>query len=274
MIRTPLGAIAALAIAAIVGGVGLMAQPDGVEAQSHSATRTFQQDWAAPGSELRITITTSNDGPIGQVVEELPEGFTFVSASLEDAHIEVDGQTIRFNLLGETSFTYNVTVPAVEAQYTFTGKIKNVDRQESSVTGDSQVRVGSAPTPTPTSTPTPVPTATATPELTATPTPEPTAAPAPTETATPKPTPGPTTTATLASTIAPTPTPTPTPTLAPTPTATSAPEPTAAPATAASPTPPAQESIGGVLAWLIVLVAAGVLLVVGGGVAFIRRRRR
>ncbi len=214
MIRTPLGAIAALAIAAIVGGVGLMAQPDGVEAQSHSATRTFQQDWAAPGSELRITITTSNDGPIGQVVEELPEGFTFVSASLEDAHIEVDGQTIRFNLLGETSFTYNVTVPAVEAQYTFTGKIKNVDRQESSVTGDSQVRVGSAPTPTPT------------------------------------------------------------PTLAPTPTATSAPEPTAAPATAASPTPPAQESIGGVLAWLIVLVAAGVVLVVGGGVAFIRRRRR
>ena len=79
LIRTPLGAIAALAIAAlaiaaIVGAVPLLAQPDDVEAQSHSATRTFQQDWAAPGSEFRVTITATDYGPIGQVVEELPGG--------------------------------------------------------------------------------------------------------------------------------------------------------------------------------------------------------
>ena len=48
MVRTSLGALAALAIAALVGVVALLPQPGVAEAQSHSATRTFQQDWAAP----------------------------------------------------------------------------------------------------------------------------------------------------------------------------------------------------------------------------------
>ena len=251
MIRTPLGAIAALAIAAIVGAVPLLAQPDGVEAQSHSATRTFQQDWAAPGSELRITITASDYGPIGQVVETLPEGFTFVSASLEDAHFEVDGQTIRFNLLGETSFSYNVTVPAVDGEYIFSGVIKDIDLEERAVGGHTTLRVGSPPTPTPThtpaptSTPTPVPTATATPEPTATPTPQPT----------PSPTPESTTMATL------TPTPEPTTVLEPTP-------------TALSPSTEQPSGNGGAPVVLILLVVAAAVVVIGGSVAYVRRRRK
>ena len=60
MIRTSLGAIAALAIATLVGAVALLAQPGAVEAQSASATRSFQQSWGAPGSLLRVTITASN----------------------------------------------------------------------------------------------------------------------------------------------------------------------------------------------------------------------
>ena len=65
MIRTSLGALAALAIAAMVGALALLAQPGAVEAQSHSATRTFQQDWASPGGEFTVTITANNYGPIG-----------------------------------------------------------------------------------------------------------------------------------------------------------------------------------------------------------------
>ena len=71
--------MASLAISIVVGALGLLAQPEALEAHSHSATRSFQKDWAAPGSEFRVTITASNYGPIGQVVETLPDGFTFVN---------------------------------------------------------------------------------------------------------------------------------------------------------------------------------------------------
>ena len=111
MIRISLGALAALAIAAMVGALALLAQPDVVEAQSHSASRAFQRTWAAPGGELRVTITARNYGAFGQVVETLPEGFTFVSASLPDTQIEQEAQVVRFNLFGDSSFTYVVTVP-------------------------------------------------------------------------------------------------------------------------------------------------------------------
>ena len=115
-------------------------------------------------------------------------GFTFVSSTLQDNQIEQEGQIVRFNLFGDSSFSYVVTAPSSEGHYTFAGVIKNVDREERTVAGHTQLRVGAPPTPSPTampaptSTPTPAPTATATPEPTATPTPEPTATPEPTET--------------------------------------------------------------------------------------------
>ena len=152
MIRISLGALAALAIAAMVGALALLAQPDVVEAQSQSASRAFQRTWAAPGGELRVTITARNYGAFGQVVETLPEGFTFVSASLPDTQIEQEAQVVRFNLFGDSSFTYVVTVPTREGQYTFTGVIRNVDRVERTITGHTQFRVGPPPTPAPTST--------------------------------------------------------------------------------------------------------------------------
>ena len=168
-----------------------------VGAQSHSASRAFQRVWAAPGSELRVTITARNYGTFGQVVETLPDGFTFGGSSLDDAQVSSEGQTVQFNLLGDSRFTYTVTVPSVEGRYTFSGIIKNIDREEQTISGLLQLRVGPPPTPTPTSIPTP------------TPTPEPTATPTPTPTPTPVPT------ATAAPTVVPMPTPTPTPTATP-----------------------------------------------------------
>ena len=263
MIRTSLGALAALALAALLGALALVAQPGDVEAQSHSGTRAFQRTWAAPGGELRVTITASNYGPIGQVVETLPEGFTFVSASLPDTQIEQEAQVVRFNLFGDSRFTYVVTVPTREGQYTFTGVIRNVDRVERAIAGHRQFRVGPPPTPAPTSTPTPVPTATSTPEPTATPTPEPTATPVPTETPTPSPTPEPTATAT--STPSPTPTPEPTPTPTPEPTATPTPEPTATPspsATVAVAAPEAGDGPPGILWSIPFIVVFGIILAI------------
>ena len=257
MIRISLGAFAALAIVAMVGALALLAQPGVVEAQSPSATRTFRQNWAASGGELRVTITASNYGAFGQVVETLPDGFTFKSATLPSSQIEQEAQVVRFNLFGDSSVNYVVTVPTTEGRYTFTGVIRNADRAERSVTGHTQFRVGPPPTPAPTSTPTPEPTATSTPVPTATPTPEPTATPEPTSTPTPAPT--------ATSTPSPTPTPEPTPTPTPEPTATPTPEPTATPsptATVAVAAPEAEAGPPGFLWFIPVIVVFGVILAI------------
>ena len=265
MNRTFLGALAALAIAAMVGAIALLAQPEVVEAQSHSANRTFQQDWASPGGELRVTITASNYGAFGQVVETLPDGFTFKSATLPSSQIEQEAQVVRFNLFGDSSVNYVVTVPTTEGRYTFTGFIRNADRAERSVTGHTQFRVGPPPTPAPTSTPTPEPTATSTPVPTATSTPVPTATPEPTSTPTPSPTPEPTATSTPEPTPEPTATPEPTPTATPAPTATPTPEPTATPsptATVAVAAPEAEAGPPGFLWFIPVIVVFGVILAI------------
>ena len=282
MIRTSMGAVAALAIAAVVGAAALLTQPGAVDAQSHSASRAFQRTWAAPGSELRVTITASNYGAFGQVVETLPDGFTYVRSSLGEGHqVTLQGREVRFNLLGVSNFNYVVTVPTMEGSYTFSGVIKNIDREERTVAGHTRLRVGPAPTPAPTSTPantpTPEPADTPTPEPTATATPEPTATatPEPTATATPEPTATPVPTAAFAPppTPAPQPTAAPAPTPAPQPTAAPAPPPTATPAP--TPTPAVVVAEGGngpsPLLWLL-LVVVGFGLILGVFV-YLRRRR-
>ena len=223
--------------------------PGVVEAQAYSASRAFQRTWAAPGGELRITITARNYGAFGQVEETLPDGFTFVRSSLPGNQVAEEGQVVRFSLFGDSSFTYFVTVPTAEGQYTFTGVVKNADRDERTISGHTQLRVGPPPTSTPTSTPTPAPTATHTPE--------PTATPEPTETPTPSPTP----------------TPEPTPT--PAPTATPSPEPTATPSQTATPvtitaTPEAEGGPPGFLWAIPVIILLGVILAV---FSYVRTRR-
>ena len=142
MIRISLGAFAALAFAAMVGAIALLTPPGVVEAQAHSASRAFQRTWAAPGSELRVTITARNYGAFGQVEETLPDGFTFVRSSLPGNQVAEEGQVVRFSLFGDSSFTYFVTVPTAEGQYTFTGVVKNADRDERTISGHRQLRVG------------------------------------------------------------------------------------------------------------------------------------
>ena len=157
MIRTNLAAIAALAITASVGIAALLAQPGAVETQSHSAVRSFAADGAAPGSEVEITITPGNLGGFGQVEETLPEGFAFVRSTLDEFQVTVTGQTVLFTLISDDSFTYVVTAPTTEGQYTFSGTVRNSDRVEQAIEGRSTLRIGPEPTPEPTATPTPTP---------------------------------------------------------------------------------------------------------------------
>ena len=110
--------------------------------------------------------------------ETLPQGFSYTGSSLSEGSVTVDGQTVSFVLLGDTSFTYTVDVPGDEGVYTLSGVLKDANREEMVIGGASQILVGPEPTATPT--PTMEPTATANPEPTVAPTsaPEPTEAPA------------------------------------------------------------------------------------------------
>ena len=89
-----------------------------------------------------MTIAATGYGEFGAVVETLPNGFSYQSSSLDAADVQVDGQVITFSLLEEElSFTYDVDVSDSATSGTFRGIVKNDDRMESIITGDSRVTV-------------------------------------------------------------------------------------------------------------------------------------
>ncbi len=262
----------AAALAVLVAGVLL--RPSDVDASSHSAIRSYSQPWVPPGGRLVVTITATGYGGFGLVRETLPEGFSYAGSSLSSVSVTVDGQTASFVLLGDRSFTYAADAPDVEGAYTFNGIVKDADKDERSVDGDSVVRVGAEPTPTPTLEPTPTPEPTPSP----TPSPTPTSTPSPTPTSTPSPTP--TETPVPEPTSTPLPEPTPTATPEPTPSPTDTPTTTAATEAAAlvapSPTPvPESSGTSDVAVVIVGAVAAGVLLLLVGFLAgYLLGRRR
>ena len=115
-----------------------VAQPAGV-----SATRSFSPASVVPGGRLVVTITAANYGSFGAVTETLPVGFTYVSSSLPDDQVNATGQEVRFTLQGNTSFNYTVTAPSVERSYTFSGTLRDFDRNDHAVGGASTVKVSS-----------------------------------------------------------------------------------------------------------------------------------
>lgn len=284
-----------LLVAGVVLGVAGLLAPGPVDATSHSAARSFQPDPAPPGGRLEVTITAAGHGGFGQVVEILPPGFSYVGSDLSDAAVNVDGSTVSFTLVGEETFTYTVTAPGDEGPYSFSGVLKNVDKDEREIVGASVIAVGveTAPTPTPTASPTAVPAPPPTPAPTPAPTPTPTREPAaiPTPTLVPTSTAPPTPMPTEEPTAAPSPTRMPTPTLTPTsgPTATTpptlvpAPTPAAAAASgpgegataaARTPLPGRAGEEGGLPAWSMVLMVGVAALLMGGGVGYALGRRR
>jgi len=132
------------AVAAMTAGI----------AAAQSATRTLPDEPVLPGANFEVQIEASGYGIFGQITETLPDGFTYVSSTLDPAGVEVVDSTVKFTFFGEHSFTYTVTASSVEGTYTFSGILKDADKSEYPVGGDTNVIVqGPAPTPTPTPTP-------------------------------------------------------------------------------------------------------------------------
>ena len=153
-------ALGLLVVVGVVLGVAGLLYTWPVDATSHSAERSFNPDPVPPGGRLEVTITATGYGGIGQVIEELPAGFGYVESSLSESAVTGDGQTFTFILLGDETFTYIVTAPETEGRYTFSGIIKDFEKDERPVGGASDIRAGVAPPPPPTPSPTAVPTPT------------------------------------------------------------------------------------------------------------------
>ena len=142
--------LAVMTVAAIMAAVGLLGLLPAL-ADEHSAIRSFDPQTVEPGGEVVVKIEATGYGSLGAVTETLPAGFSYVSSSLTDeGEVTVDGQTIKFILQGaDKTFTYTVTVTAssTAGSYNFSGVLRDDDRNDRDVVGQSSVTVG-APAPT------------------------------------------------------------------------------------------------------------------------------
>ena len=115
-----------------------------------SATRTIiPSSVPASGGTVKVTVNIVGSYGVGSVVETLPpaEGFEYVSGSVVPADIAptASGREVTFPLVGEQSFTYDVTVPASPGEHTFSGALTyGLDRTVAQI-GETTVTVDAAP---------------------------------------------------------------------------------------------------------------------------------
>ena len=156
LFRKTLAIVMVTVVAGLTGVLGLSlaaAQQEG----DPSATRSISPRMVEPGGEVMVSITADDYGRFGGVTEMLPAGFTYVSVSgdldEDDVNNDTEGE-IKFTLLGRgpISFTYTVTASSVERSHTFSGVLKDDDRQDHDVVGDPEVTVAAAPEPDPSAT--------------------------------------------------------------------------------------------------------------------------
>ena len=107
-----------------------------------AAARSFPAPFVEPSSEVVVTIAASGYGPSGLIEESIPEGFAYLSTDLPGGAVETSGQDIFFIVLGEESITYTVTAPAEAGRYTFSGTLKDINKTEVDIGGDSDLLVG------------------------------------------------------------------------------------------------------------------------------------
>jgi len=115
-------------------------------AGSATATRTLPAEPVSAGEPFRVTIEVSDYGTIGKVYETLPEGFCYLTSTLDPGSVKVMGETntVEFKLLGETSFIYTVKAPDDEGTYTFSGILKDMDKIEHKIGGDTEIEIEEA----------------------------------------------------------------------------------------------------------------------------------
>ena len=108
------------------------------------ALRSLSPESVDTGGEVEVTITAAGYGALGgQVVETLPDGFSYVGSDLAEEAVAVADQEVTFTLFGTgpTTFTYTVTASSEEGEYSFSGVLRNEDSEEQPVGGASTIVV-------------------------------------------------------------------------------------------------------------------------------------
>ena len=145
-------ALAAIMVASITGVVALTGILPTSAQSTPSATRSFDSTSVAPEGQVVVTIQAADYGQAGGVTETLPTGFAYVSSNLSSSQVNESGQNVRFTLQGEDSFTYTVTASRTAGSHSFSGTLRDFERDDYPVGGASSVTV-EAPTAAPTATP-------------------------------------------------------------------------------------------------------------------------
>ena len=131
--------------AVTAAGDGLWSATAAVTPATWGAIRSFSTPSVSPGGQVVVTITANGFGAFGEVVETLPPGFSLVASSLPVGAGQVDDREVSFILIGETSLTYTITAPSAAGSYSFSGVLRNFDREEVPVGGALSMTVGSLP---------------------------------------------------------------------------------------------------------------------------------
>lgn len=95
------GAILYLLLILLIGGIS----PAAAE-----VTREVADQAPEPGSILNVSLHLPGDGFAG-IVEEIPEGFEYITSSLPDTAVSRSGNILLFAVVGEDEITYQVRVP-------------------------------------------------------------------------------------------------------------------------------------------------------------------
>ena len=111
-----------------------------------AAVRSIPAEEAVSGAPVEVTISVNGLGDFGGVTETLPEGFVYLSSSLSEAAVRVDGQTVTFAIIGDsTTFTYTVSAPAAAGEYSISGMVTSSADVDRDIGGDSSVTVVALP---------------------------------------------------------------------------------------------------------------------------------
>ena len=111
-------------------------------AEAAMASRSFAAGFVEPEGEIAVNIAASGYGAAAQIVETLPEGFTYVGTDLPGGAVDTTGQAVTFVVLGEAGFSYTVAAPAEMGAYTFSGSLSDIDQAETEIGGATELHVG------------------------------------------------------------------------------------------------------------------------------------
>ncbi|AKB40062.1 MULTISPECIES: PGF-pre-PGF domain-containing protein [Methanosarcina] len=115
-----------------------------VPASAGSAERVLPSSVSA-NEVFQVTVNVADYGAAGQVLEKLPAGFTFVSSTLPEKAVTVNGDKVSFLLMTEKSFSYTLKAPASSGTYQFSGILRDINKAEFPILpSSSSIKVGSS----------------------------------------------------------------------------------------------------------------------------------